>query len=90
MTTCTAWYLHADCQRQPCRTKINIHGRGSVSALKGEKNINTEFTYDNMGVGKFKTEAEYVAKKTDEYNKKEPGKGDKWAQDWVADQNRKL
>ena len=38
-----------------------------------------------MSVGKFKTEAEYVAKKTEEYNKKEPGKGDKWAQDWVSD-----
>ena len=58
---------------------------GDLAPLKGEKNINTEFTYENMSVGKFKTEAEYVAKKTEEYNKKEPGKGDKWAQDWVAD-----
>jgi len=58
---------------------------GDLSPLKGQKNINTEFTYENMAVGKFKTEAEYVAKKTEEYNKKEPGKGDKWAQDWVAD-----
>ena len=58
---------------------------GDLSPLKGQSSINTEFTYENMGVGKFKTEAEYVAKKTEEYNKKEPGKGDKWAQDWVAD-----
>jgi len=58
---------------------------GDLSPLKGEKNINTEFTYENMSVGKFKTEAEYVAKKTEEYNKKEAGKGDKWAQDWVSD-----
>jgi hypothetical protein len=58
---------------------------GDLSPLKGEKNINTEFTYENMAVGKFKTEAEYVDKKKDEYNKKEPGKGDKWAQAWVED-----
>lgn len=58
---------------------------GDLSPLKGQTSINTEFTYDNMSVGKFKTEAEYVSKKKDEYNKKEPGKGDKWAQDWVAD-----
>ncbi len=64
--------------------KINIL-EGDLAPLKGEKNINTEFTYDNMAVGKFKTEAEYVAKKTEEYNKKEPGKGDKWAQAWVDD-----
>lgn len=64
--------------------KINLL-EGDLSVLSGQKNINTEFTFDNMAVGKFKTEAEYVNKKTEEYNKKEAGKGDKWAQDWVAD-----
>ncbi len=64
--------------------KINIL-EGDLTPLSGQKNINTEFTYDNMSVGKFKTEAEYVSKKTEEYNKKEAGKGDKWAKDWVAD-----
>ncbi|MEO5681894.1 MAG: hypothetical protein ABIQ88_04590 [Chitinophagaceae bacterium] len=64
--------------------KINIL-EGDLAALKGEKSINTEFTYENVSVGKFKTEAEYVNKKTEEYNKKEAGKGDKWAKDWVAD-----
>lgn len=64
--------------------KINIL-EGDLAPLKSEKNINVEFTYENMGVGKFKTEAEYVNKKVEEYNKKEPGKGDRWAKDWVAD-----
>ncbi|MFT3936884.1 MAG: hypothetical protein QM726_24880 [Chitinophagaceae bacterium] len=58
---------------------------GDLAPLRSEKSINTEFTYENLAVGKFKTEAEYVAKKTEEYNKKEPGRGDKWAKDWVAD-----
>ncbi|WP_290791520.1 hypothetical protein [Flavihumibacter sp. UBA7668] len=58
---------------------------GAVAVLAGEKEINTEFVYDGMSVGKFKTEAEYLAKKTEEYNKKETGKGDNWAKAWVAD-----
>jgi len=64
--------------------KINII-EGDLAPLGSEKNINTEFTYDNMSVGKFKTEAEYVAKKKEDYNKKEAGKGDQWAKDWVSD-----
>jgi hypothetical protein len=31
------------------------------------------------------TEAEYVAKHTEEYNKKTPGKGDEWAKAWKDD-----
>lgn len=63
--------------------------KGDLKALKGEKAINTEFTYENMGVGKFKKEAEYVDKKVKEYNEKESGRGDKWKEAWVADrQNR--
>jgi hypothetical protein len=31
------------------------------------------------------TEAEYVAKHTEEYNKKSPGKGDEWAKAWNDD-----
>ena len=57
---------------------------GSFSALKGEKTVNIQFTYDNMMVGKY-TEADYLAKKTKEYNEKEAGKGDNFAKSWVAD-----
>ncbi len=63
---------------------------GSLSALAGEKEINTVYEYDGMSVGKFKTEAEYVAKKTEEYNKKEPGRGDNWAKSWVADRESRF
>ncbi|MCB0520362.1 MAG: hypothetical protein H6577_06680 [Lewinellaceae bacterium] len=63
--------------------------KGDLKALKGEKSINTEFTYENMGVGKFKKEAEYVDKKVKEYNEKEKGRGDTWKEAWIADrQNR--
>ncbi len=58
---------------------------GKVPDLKNEKAVNTEFTYDNISVGKFDKEADYIKAKTEEYNKKEAGKGDAWAKKWVDD-----
>jgi len=63
--------------------KVNMDG--NLDFLKGVKKVELSYKYDNMGVGKFKDGKEYIAKKTEEYNKKEAGKGDKWAQDWVGD-----
>jgi hypothetical protein len=63
---------------------------GDLSALKNEKSINTEFTYDNMKVGKFDKEADFVNKKKEDYNKKEAGKGDTWAQRWVDDRQERF
>ena len=64
---------------------------GTVPAdLKNEQSINTEFTYDNMGVGKFDKEDDYVNNKKDEYNKKEAGKGDTWAKKWVEDRTQRF
>ncbi len=61
---------------------------GDPSVLKNEKTINIEFTYNNMSVGKFEDEKDYIDKKKTEYNDKESGRGDKWEKTWVAD--RKL
>lgn len=58
---------------------------GKVPDLKNEKSVNTEFTYDNISVGKFDKEADYIKTKTEEYNKKEAGKGDAWGKKWVDD-----
>lgn len=58
---------------------------GDLAPLKNETNINIEFTYDNMSVGKYKKEQDYIDAKKEEYNKKEPGKGDTWAKSWVTD-----
>lgn len=57
---------------------------GSLAGLKG-KTVLVKFEYDGMGVGKFKTESDYIAKKSAEYNAKEAGKGDQWAKAWKAD-----
>ena len=63
---------------------------GDLSALKGETSFNLEFTYQNMKVGKFDDEKEYIAKKTEEYNKKEAGRGDNWAKNWVNDRSSRF
>jgi len=58
--------------------------QGSLAPLKGEKAMRIEFTYDNMTVStKNVAEPAYMKEKKDEYNKKEAGKGDKWAQSWI-------
>lgn len=61
---------------------------GDLSVLKNETSINVEFTYDNMSVGKYDKESEYLEKKTAEYNSKEPGRGDSWAKNWITDRKR--
>ena len=58
---------------------------GDLAPLKNETNINIEFTYDDMSVGKYKKEQDYIDAKKEEYNKKEPGRGDRWAKSWVSD-----
>jgi hypothetical protein len=58
---------------------------GSLDALKSENTINIEFQYDGMSVGKYDTEKEYLEAKKAEYNKKEAGKGDAWAENWKND-----
>ncbi len=63
---------------------------GDLAMLKGQTSINFEFTYDPMSVGKFDTEKEYLEKKTEEYNKKEAGRGDNWAKSWVADRHSRF
>ena len=72
-------------------TAINLQAQkikttdGDLSVLKNETAINIEFTYDGMSVGKFDNEKDYLDKKTEEYNKKEPGRGNSWSKSWVAD-----
>lgn len=63
---------------------------GSADVLKNEKEINIEFTYNDMSVGKFDQEADYVKSRTQELNKKEPGRGDTWAKAWIADRKNRF
>lgn len=63
---------------------------GNLSALKSEQKINIEYTYDNMRVGKFDKEEEYINDKKASLNKKEAGRGDTWAKAWVTDRESRF
>jgi hypothetical protein len=60
---------------------------GDLSALKGQTSFKTEFTYDNMIVGKEMTEKAYIEEKKRKYDEKEPGRGDKWEKSWIEDRS---
>ena len=64
--------------------------RGDLSILKGETTINIEFTYDKLTVGDDGKEANYIKRKKDEANAKEPGSGDAWALKWHEDKTTKF
>ena len=56
---------------------------GDLATLKGQTAMKLEFTYDNLTIGrKNRPEAEYVAEKKADHNKKEAGKGDEWEMKW--------
>ncbi|MEJ0102309.1 MAG: hypothetical protein WDO19_07060 [Bacteroidota bacterium] len=63
---------------------------GDRDILKNESTINLEFTFDNLSVGKYDKEQDYIKVKTDEYNKKEPGRGDTWAKRWNSDKEERF
>lgn len=73
----------------------SLHGqkiemKGKLDFLKGQKEIKVTYDYTNMGVGKFDKEADYIAQKSAEYEKKEPGSGEKWKTAWVADRSARF
>lgn len=63
---------------------------GDPKPIQNETKINVLFTYENMSVGRFDKEAEYIASKKEDYNKKEPGRGDKWEKAWVSDRKARF
>jgi len=62
---------------------------GDKKAVKDAKQFNLVFEYNNMMVGK-ETEADYVAEKKEDYNKKEAGKGDDWEKNWKENRTTKF
>jgi hypothetical protein len=64
---------------------------GSLSALKGQTTIQVEFTYNDMEVGKDNLkEADYIKRKKEDYNSKEPGRGETWEKAWYADRKERF
>ena len=75
--------FHANAQRVKTTS-------GNEDILKTESAINIEFVYDNVSVGKYHNEQDYIKAKTEEYNIKEPGKGDSWARNWENDKESRF
>lgn len=63
---------------------------GDLKPLKGISGLKTEFTYDNMIVGKDLTEQNYIKEKKVKLDEKEPGRGDKWEKAWVSDRKERF
>lgn len=70
--------------------RIKIIEGDIPSDFKNQTSVNTEFTYENISVGKYDKEEDYIKAKTEEYNKKEPGRGDNWAKSWIADRKNRF
>ncbi|HEY9006256.1 hypothetical protein [Ohtaekwangia sp.] len=64
---------------------------GSLAPLKGQKSVNTQFTYDDMLIGgKGIPEKEYIEKRKKELDEKEAGRGSKFEQAWYADRKERF
>lgn len=64
---------------------------GSLKPLKGQKSVNTQFTYENMLIGgKGLTEQAYIEKRKKELDEKEAGRGEKFETAWFADRKERF
>lgn len=63
--------------------------KGNLSALKGATGVNVVFTYNGLTVGKEGKEENYLKRKKQEKDSKEPGSGDKWIEQWNADKEKR-
>ncbi|MGN6507928.1 MAG: hypothetical protein ACTHLD_00525 [Chitinophaga sp.] len=59
--------------------------KGSLAFLKDVSEMKVSFVYDKLRVGELGKEENYVKKKKNEKNAKEPGKGDEWEKNWYGD-----
>ena len=67
-----------------------IKTKGDLSFLKEVKNIELAFDYNNMGVGKYDKEEDYLNDRVEKRNQKEPGAGDEWKASWINDRQERF
>lgn len=63
---------------------------GKFDALKGQEKVNVKYNYDNMSVGKFEKEEDYINEKVQEKNEDEAGTGDEWKRKWMDDREARF
>ena len=67
--------------------------QGDISAfsiLKNTSKVNVVFDFSTFRVGKALSDSEYVEKKVNAYNEKEPGRGDEWKEKWTNDREARF
>ncbi len=69
--------------------KLDLY-EGNLNFLKDQKTLNVIYNYEDMSVGDFDKEQDYIDKKVKEMNKDEAGTGDSWAKKWVADREERF
>lgn len=62
---------------------------GNLNFLKGQKLINVEYNYDNLMVAGMKEDS-YLEKVATRKNSDEPGRGDRWIEQWFADRKERF
>ncbi len=67
--------------------KVNVTS-GNLKDLAGVEKIKIVYDYSNLGVGKFKNEDDYIAKKMADAEKSKPGTGDAWKAKWFDDRQK--
>ena len=62
---------------------------GDISTLDNVKAVNIIYDYSNLGVGAFRKEEDYIAKRSEELEAKEKGSSEKFKKDWVDARKRR-
>jgi len=78
----------ASCATVAYSQKIKVRS-GDEDQLAQFKKFHIEYYYEDVSVGKFDNEEEYVEKKVTDYNMDEAGKGDQWKKNWYNDREEK-
>jgi len=67
-----------------------VNQKGNLSGLNQVKQIELEFNYDKMRVGKYVNEDQYLDERVAKRNEKDPGSGDSWKAAWYDDRERRF
>lgn len=62
---------------------------GDVSTLDNVKAVNIIYDYSDLGVGAFRKEEDYIAKRSEELETKEKGSSERFKKDWVDARKRR-
>lgn len=63
---------------------------GDLDFLDGQSKIMTEYDYEDMGVGKYENESDYIDEIVKNNNEDKPGSGEEWKEGWFSDRTERF